>query len=194
MSDDAKKPEPVYAPPEQTIIPGYKKYVASPPRDWRKWEDGHGNKIDSPPYQGQQFTGKIIPPLTDSHGHPIKEGSLQLVRDAKGTYRIIDWSLPVSRIERTENDEGRTLPIMGRCIYETRHSLERGKLALSILARKKKSATRGFRTIPCNARTSQAHLSLWASSSSRALLAESSWGVTRSSTRPKTSRLRGIGS
>lgn len=152
MSDDAKKPEPVYAPLEQTIIPGYKKYVATPPKDWRKWEDGRGNKVDAPPYRGQQFTGKIIPPLTDSHGHPIKDGPLQLVRDAKGTYRIIDWSLAADKsYVRNVDDEG-TPPIMGRCIYETRHSVERAKLALSILARKKRERDAGLPDDPVQSR------------------------------------------
>ena len=151
MTDDEKKPEPVYAPPEQAIIPGYKKYIAVPPKDWRKWEDGRGNKVDAPAYRGQQFTGKIIPPLTDSHGHPIKDGPLQLVRDAKGTYRIIDWSLPADRninLAGGGEDYGRTPPIMGRCIYETRHSVERGKLALGILARKKRDRDAGLSDDP----------------------------------------------
>lgn len=155
MSEDTKKPEPVYAPPEQAIIPGYKKYIAVPPKDWRKWEDGRGNKVDAPVYRGQQFTGKIIPPLTDEHGHPIKDGSLQLVRDAKGTYRIIDWSLSVNSAPRgadAEECEGGTPPIMGRCLYETRHSVQRAKLALSILARKKKDRDAGLPDDPVQSR------------------------------------------
>ncbi len=143
MSEEEKKP-PVYAPPEQTIIPGYKKFIALPPKDWRKWEDGRGNKVDAPAYRGQQFTGKIIPPLVDSHGNPIREGQLQIVRDAKGMYRIIDWSLPADKNSVREEDDGRTPPLMGRCIYETRHSLDRSKLALSILARKKRDKDAGL--------------------------------------------------
>jgi hypothetical protein len=144
VSDETKKPDHVYAPPEQAIIPGYKNYISFPKKDWRKWEDGRGNKVDAPAYRGQQFTGKIIPPLTDSHGNPIKDGPLQLVRDAKGTYRIIDWTLPADKNFVEYEDDGRTPPLMGRPIYETRHSLERAKLALDILARKKREKVAGL--------------------------------------------------
>lgn len=145
MSDDTKKPEPVYAPPEQGIIPGYKKLIGEPKKDWRKWEDGRGNKVDAPAYRGQQFTGKIIPPLVDSHGNPYRDGPLQLVKDAKGSYRVIDWSLPADKnFVIDDEDDGRTAPLMGRPIYETRHSLERAKLAMNILARKKRDKDAGL--------------------------------------------------
>lgn len=156
MSDDSKdkKPEPVYAPTEQSLLPGYKKFVSQPPKDWRKWEDGHGNKIDAPKYQGAQFTGRIVPPLTDSHGNPIKKGDLQIVKDSKGNYKIIDWSLsaiaePTSKsdterdVDSDFEDARGTAPIMGRTIYETRHSLDRAYKALDILAHEQKDRLGG---------------------------------------------------
>lgn len=155
MTDEADKPEggdkpqPIYAPEEQMLIPGYKKYVSVRPKDWRKWEDGRGNKIDGPGYRGAQFTGKIVPPLTDSHGHPYKEDSLQIVRDARGVFKIIDWSLPVDKTAPAGTSDGfeeepRTAPLMGRPVYETRHSLERAKLAMSILARRARDRKAGL--------------------------------------------------
>jgi hypothetical protein len=152
VSGDEKKsvdPSHAYAPPEQAIIPGYKNYISFPKKDWRKWEDGRGNKVDAPAYRGQQFTGKVIPPLTDNHGNPIREETFQIVRDAKGTYRIIDWSLPADKnFAADEEDDGRTPPLMGRCVYETKHSLDRAKLAMSILARKKRDKDAGLPSDP----------------------------------------------
>jgi hypothetical protein len=115
--------------------------------DWRKWEDGKGNKVDAPGYRGAQFTGKIIPPLTDGHGNPIKDGSFQIVMDAKGNYVVIDWSLPVDPspvTAKAEEDDGRTAPIMGRMLYRTRHSLDRAKAAMAILADEKKERAKGL--------------------------------------------------
>jgi len=143
-------PQPVYAPAEQSLLPGYKKFVSQPPKDWRKWEDGRGNKLDSPKYQGAQFTGRIVPPLTDSHGNLIKKGDLQIVKDSKGNYKIIDWSLSAiaAQSERRTSDSDfeeiiTTAPIMGRTLYETRHSLDRAYKALDILALEQKDRLAG---------------------------------------------------
>jgi hypothetical protein len=142
--EDVKKSEPAYAPDEQAIIPGYKKYISVKPKDWRKWEDGRGNKVDAPGYRGAQFTGKIVPPLTDPHGQPYRDGQLQLVRDARGVLRVIDWSLSVSKDAVMDDEDGRTPPLMGRCVYETRHSLERALLAMSILAQRSRDKAAGL--------------------------------------------------
>jgi hypothetical protein len=143
---DSNEPKLIFTPPGQMILPAFKKEISQPKIDWRKWKNERGEQIDSPPFRGPQFTGKIIPPLVDSHGRPIKDGSLQIVRDAKGIYKIIDWSLPADKTitKYDEDDEGRTAPIMGRPIYETRHSLERGMLALHILANKKRARDAGL--------------------------------------------------
>src|SRR5271163_1568919 len=123
MSED-EKPKIVYSPVEQSLLPGYGKLVNRPPKDWRKWENGRGEKVDAPRYRGQQFTGKIIPPLVDSHSNPIKEDSFQIVRNAKGELVIIDWSLPAIAGASTDDsefeDSGKTLPIMGRHVYRTK--------------------------------------------------------------------------
>jgi len=159
MSEDDKKeegkPQPVYAPPEQGIIPGYKKLIGAPKKDWRQWRNDRGEQIDSPPFRGPQFTGRIIPPLVDSHGRPIKDGPFQIVRDAKGVYRIVDWSLSALKPVAGESDEGDakddegcTAPIMGRPVYETRHSFDRAKLAMSILARRKRDQEAGLSPDP----------------------------------------------
>ena len=144
MSDDQEKPKPVYAPAAQTKLPGFKPYISSPPIDWRKWEDGRGNKVDAPAYRGQQFTGKTVPPLTDSHGNPFKDGSLQIQRDARGVYSIIDWSLPIDAYSA----ENFASPIMGRAIYHTKYSLDRAKAALAILAREKRELLAGLQPDP----------------------------------------------
>jgi hypothetical protein len=151
MSDDQEKPKPIYSLPEQGIIPGYKKYIALPPKDWRSWTNECGEKTDAPKYRGQQFTGKIIPPLHDGHGNPITSDSLQIVRDARGEYGIIDWSLPITSSAAQPgdgNDESFAQPIMGRVVYRTRHSLERAKKALEILAHEKTSRAAGLKPDP----------------------------------------------
>jgi len=154
MSEEDEKPKPAYAPLEQSILPGYRNYVARPPKDWRSWENGRGEKVDAPKYRGQQFTGKIIPPLTDSHGNPIKEGSFQIVRNAKGELVIIDWSLPVLGSVVADasgfegEDDGKTQPIMGRHVYRTRGSLDQAKAALAVLVLAKKERLAGVPSDP----------------------------------------------
>ena len=151
MSDDQEKPKPIYAPPAQAKLPGFKKYIAEPPKDWRSWTDEHGEKTDAPKYRGRQFTGKIVPPLDDGRGNPIREGSLQVVRDARGEYSIIDWSLPITSsaaLLSDGNDDAHTQPIMGCVVYRTRHSLERAKKALGILAEEKTSLAKGLKPDP----------------------------------------------
>lgn len=145
-ADKPDKPELVISPPWQAILPAFKKELNFPKKDYRPWRNQHGEQIDSPRYRGPQFNDKIIPPLTDSHGIPFKEDSLQIVRDARGVYRIVDWSLPADKTIAPVNEdtELQTHPIMGRAIYETRHSLERAKLAMSILARKRRDKKAGL--------------------------------------------------
>jgi hypothetical protein len=153
MSDDT--PKPIYSPDWQMKLPAFGKEVSRAPKDWRKWEDGRGNKVDAPRHPGSQFTGKVIPPLVGKNGMPIKDGSLQVVRDAKGSYNIIDWSLPISRVseakakveaeaEALDDIGGGTAPIMGRLVYSTKHSLERALKALGILAEEARDRVRGL--------------------------------------------------
>lgn len=152
MSEDSKKPEPepkpepTFAPEGQSMLPGLMPWVGRRKKDWRKWRNDRGELIDAPPYRGAQSMGKIIPPLTDSHGIPFKEDSLQIMRDARGVYRVVDWSLSADKTVAPVNEdtELQTHPIMGRVIYETRHSLERAKLAMSILARKRRDKKAGL--------------------------------------------------
>jgi len=148
--DKPVKPEPTFMPDEQSLLPGLRPWIGRPKKDWRKWEDGRGNKIDGPAFRGPEFTGKIVPPLVDPHGSAYREDSLQLVKDAKGTYKVIDWSLPADKNFATEKTDDRrtaqvgTPPLMGRPIYETRHSLERALLAMGILARKIRDKAAGL--------------------------------------------------
>ena len=63
------------APTEQALLPGYKKYVRSAPKDFRAWRDGRGQQIDAPTKRGGgSFGGKVIAPLTDRSGKPIRLG------------------------------------------------------------------------------------------------------------------------
>ena len=147
MSEEDEKPKPIYSPPEQAALPAFGKLVNRPPKDWRKWENGRGEKVDAPKYRGVQFTGKIIPPLTDSHGNPIKEGSFQIVRNAKGELVIIDWSLPVlgsATVDDSEfEDDGKTQPLMGRHVYRTKGSLDQAKAVMAVLVLAKKERESG---------------------------------------------------
>jgi hypothetical protein len=142
MSDE---PKPIYSPEWQTRLPGFAKDVPRAPKDWRPWRNKHGEQIDSPPHRGPQFTGKIVPPLVGRDGQPIRNGSLQIVRDVKGNYNIIDWSLAItpSASSEAKGSEG-TAPIMGRLVYQTRHSLERALKALGILAARAEDRERGL--------------------------------------------------
>lgn len=124
MPDDNDKPKPVYAPPEQALLPAFKKYVSAPPIDWRKWTDGRGQKIDAPGYKGRMSvaSGKIVPPLVGSDGQPIRKGAFQVIRNARQQYVVIDWSKPLltSSGEGEEHDEGRTKEVMGREVHSSR--------------------------------------------------------------------------
>jgi hypothetical protein len=146
VSEDSKKLEPKPVPPGQGILPAFKKYIAPLKKDWRPWRNGRGEQIDSPPYRGVQFTGKIVPPLTDSAGNPIKDGPFQIVLDARGNYCIVDWSLPIdpSSVRGEDDDDLFTAPLMGRRVYQTKHSLVRAKAAMAILAEEKRERARGL--------------------------------------------------
>jgi hypothetical protein len=143
MSDDA--PKPVYSPEWQTRLPGFAKEVPRAQKDWRPWRNEKGEQIDSPPHRGPQFTGKIIPPLVGKDGKPITNGPLHIVRDARGNFNIIDWSLPITASASSEAAESEgTAPIMGRIIYQTQHSLERACAALGILAEQQRDRAKGL--------------------------------------------------
>ncbi|HYX21518.1 MAG TPA: hypothetical protein VFA98_11800 [Thermoanaerobaculia bacterium] len=138
--DDDDKPKPVFAPDEQSLLPGYKRYVSQKPKDWRAWSDGRGNKIDAPRRVGPSFGGKTIAPLVGADGQPIRVGSFQIIRDTRGVFAVIDWSRPVSGEEIVvEGDERKERPqqqsgIMGKEVF--RHKdLRRAGAAMLVLHR-----------------------------------------------------------
>ena len=147
MAEDPKDPKnegapkPVYAPTEQSILPGYKKYVPAPPKDWRQWSDGRGNKLDAPKWQGRTSSGgKTVAPLVGDDGQPIRLGTLQIIRDARGNFVVIDWSKPLVEPLPSEGDkEGvqsesfGTAPIMGKQVYKTNQGLPRAKSAMAAI-------------------------------------------------------------
>lgn len=139
MTDD-DKPKPVFAPDEQSLLPGYKRYVSQKPVDRRAWSDGRGNKIDAPRRGGSSFGGKTIAPLVGADGQPIRLGTFQVIRDTRGVFVVIDWSKPVvGEIEVVESDERKERPqqqsgIMGKEVF--RHKdLRRAGAAMTVLHR-----------------------------------------------------------
>jgi hypothetical protein len=137
---EEQAPKPKFAPTEQAILPGYKKHVPSPPIDYRQWNDGRGNKLDSPAYRGRtSAAGKLIPPFVGSDGQPIRLGTLQLVRDARGAYVIVDWSKPFfagdekkMETDGNEDDSPRETPLMGKQVWRT-NDLADAKRAMAAL-------------------------------------------------------------
>ena len=94
MSDD--KPKPVFAPDEQSLLPGYKRYVSQRPKDWRPWSDGRGNKVDAPRRGGPSFGGKTIAPLVGTDGQPIRLGTFQGIRRSSRCRSPSRWSWALS--------------------------------------------------------------------------------------------------
>ena len=81
----------------QRLLPGMRKTVGWPKRDWRKWKNEKKEKIDAPPYKGRMSTwgGKLIPIPVDRAGHPLKINELQVIFRADGFYIVCDWSQPL---------------------------------------------------------------------------------------------------
>lgn len=133
-------PKPKFAPTEQAILPGYKKHVPSPPTDYRQWNDGRGNKLDSPAYRGRtSAAGKLIPPLVGTDGQPIRLGTFQVVRDARGAYVVIDWSRPFyagdekkTETDGNEDDGPHETPLLGKQVWRT-NDLTDAKRAMAAL-------------------------------------------------------------
>jgi len=135
------------APPEQALLPGYKKYVRAQPRDFRAWRDGRGQQIDAPTTKrgGGSFGGKVIAPLVDRSGKPIRLGDFQVVRDLKGQFKVIDWSRPA--MDPPEDEERsvfkeeiaapRTSAIMGKEVYKSKN-VQRSIHAMIALHRDKR--------------------------------------------------------
>ena len=152
--DDEKKPEggPVYTPPGQSILPGMKREISQPPKDWRTWSDGRGNKVNSPSYRGRTSSGgKTIPQPTEPDGSPIRLGSLQLLRDARGAFVVIDWDLPMAPAP-ARHDDGNpddlgsrgTAPVKGRAIFRTHDDLAAARSALRVLHQEKLDRAAGL--------------------------------------------------
>ena len=140
------------APPEQALLPGYKKYVRAQPKDYRAWRDARGQQIDAPTKRGGgSFGGKVIPPLVDRSGKPIRLGDFQVVRDLKGQFKVIDWSRPV--FDEPESEEKsvfedlgaapRTFAIMGKEVYKSKN-VQRAIHAMVALHRDKRDRLAGF--------------------------------------------------
>lgn len=149
MPIDDDKPKPVFAPDEQSLLPGYKRYVSQKPVDWRQWNDGRGNKVDAPRRGGPSFGGRTVPPLVGSDGQPIRLGTFQVIRDARGMHVIIDWSKPSAGEESVvEGDERKERPqqtsgIMGKSVF--RHKdLRRACAAMLVLHRDAEALASGL--------------------------------------------------
>jgi hypothetical protein len=92
-SIDLSDQDPEIQPP----LPGLRRAVGYPKRDWRKWRDARGQKVDAAPYRGRMSTwgGKLIPLPVDRAGHPLKMTEFQIMLRADGTYIVCDWSKPL---------------------------------------------------------------------------------------------------
>lgn len=140
------------APTEQALLPGYKKYVRLAPRDFRAWRDGRGQQIDAPTKRGGgSFGGKVIAPLTDRSGKPIRLGDFQVVRDLRAQYKVVDWSRPAFDEPEDENKSvfedsdsaPRTSAIMGKEIYKSKN-VQRAIHAMIALHREKRDRLAGL--------------------------------------------------
>ena len=134
-------PKSAFAPANQTVLPGYKRHIPSPPIDYRKWTDGRGSKVDSPAYRGRTSAeGKLIPPLVGEDNQPIRLGTLQIVRDARGIYVVVDWSKPffagdeqkALQADGNEDDSPIAEPLMGKQVCRT-PNLKAAKTAMAVL-------------------------------------------------------------
>jgi len=142
MPDDDKPPEkpvPQWAPDEQALLPGMRPVLGYPPRDWRPWSDGKGNKIDGPRYGGPTFGGKTVVPLVGADGKPISLGTFQIVRNVRGLHSVIDLSKPMFDDRRAGDDVGDEVPhtsaIMGKQVFKPHPDLRRAMAAMVVLAR-----------------------------------------------------------
>lgn len=128
MTDEVEKKEEEFqfAPDEQSMLPGLKKFIRSKAVDYRSWFDAQGNPMDSPPYQGRKSIGggKLILPVEEG-GEPVRLGTFQIIRDVRSMLVIVDWSRPLVG-ELPEPDEyGKRPPaIMGKQIYRARTLVE----------------------------------------------------------------------
>jgi hypothetical protein len=151
VSDD--KPKPVFAPDEQSLLPGYKRYVSQKPVDWRQWNDGRGNKVDAPRRGGPSFGGRTVVPLVGPDGKPIQLGTFQVIRDARGAHVVVDWSRPAigepvvalgdERKERPQQMSG----IMGKEIFRSK-DLRRACAAMLVLHRDAEAFAAGLPVDP----------------------------------------------
>lgn len=84
-------------PEVQRLLPGMRKAIGWPKRDWRKWKNEKKEKVDAPKYRGRMSTwgGKLIPLPTDRAGHPLKMNEFQVMLCADGSYIVADWSKPL---------------------------------------------------------------------------------------------------
>jgi len=150
MTDDADKKEggPVFTPPGQSILPGFKREISQAPTDYRSWSDGRGNKLDSPAYQGRTFgAGKLVPPVEES-GEPVRLGTFQIIRDARGMYILVDWALPLVGKMPEPDEYGRTQQVvMGKQVLRCK-TLEQAKNAMSVLHQHAKDAREGLAEDP----------------------------------------------
>lgn len=144
MATTTEPKKPVYAPPEQSLLPGYKRYVSAPPIDWRKWNDGRGTKVDAPKFRGPEFTGRIVPPLLTLDSKPVQLGTLQVMRQVTGAYVVVDWSKPID----AKSAEIYPSPVMGRIVFKTTLTSKRAIQAMSVLHRIAKDKAAGLPADP----------------------------------------------
>ena len=118
-SEPSLGPKISYAPENQSVLPGFKKEISERPKDWRQWSDGQGNKIDSPKYGGRTSgAGKLIPPVTNPDGTPVRIGTFQVIRDARMRCLVVDFSKPIDDVEFPDADGVlHSNPIKGRTVY-----------------------------------------------------------------------------
>jgi hypothetical protein len=84
-------------PEVQKLLPGMRKAVGWPKRDWRKWKNEKKEKIDAPHYRGRMSSwgGKVIPLPVDRTGHPLKLSEFQIMLRADGVYIVCNWAKPL---------------------------------------------------------------------------------------------------
>ena len=140
--------KPVYAPKEQSLLPGLKPHISVRPEDRRPWSDGRGNKVDAPRRSGPTFGGKTVVPLVGSDGQPIRLGSFQVIQNVRGAFVVIDHSLPMfasdDEVRDRKDSESRTAAIMGREVFSTKEGLGRAMAAMVVLHRDKVAKDKGL--------------------------------------------------
>lgn len=78
----------------QALLPGMRRYVAPPKKDWRPWTDGRGQKIDSPRHRGATFYGAEVPLPTNSRGEPLAIGHFRILARTDGLFVVVDRRAP----------------------------------------------------------------------------------------------------